>query len=50
MDIVELIPEPSRVSDMVAAKLLQKSISYWGKARGFHQGPADGSQAGADDE
>ncbi|MDX8411034.1 MAG: agmatinase [Mariprofundaceae bacterium] len=35
LDIVELVPEPSRVSDMTAAKLVQKSMSYWGKARDF---------------
>jgi len=50
MDIVELIPEPSRVSDMLAAKLLQKCISYWGKARGFHHRPAQGAQIGVEDE
>ncbi|MCG6860100.1 MAG: agmatinase [Chromatiaceae bacterium] len=50
MDIVELVPEPSRVSDMMAAKLVQKSISYWGKALGFDQRPANGSQVGVEDE
>ena len=50
VDIVELVPEPSRVSEMVAAKLLQKCISFWGKARGYQQRPAQGSQTGAPDE
>lgn len=50
IDIVELIPEPSCVSDMMAAKLVQKCFSYWGKSRGFHKTPADGSQIGVEDE
>lgn len=50
MDIVELVPEPSRVSVMIAAKLVQKCISFWGKARGFHRRPAQGSQLGVADE
>jgi agmatinase len=50
MDIVELVPEPSRVSDMMAAKLLQKGISYWGKARGFDRRSPTGSQLGAEDD
>ena len=50
MDIVELVPEPSKVSQMLAAKLLQKCISHWGKARGYHQRPAQGSQIGMTDE
>jgi len=50
VDIVELVPEPSHVSEMVAAKLLQKCISYWGKARGYDKRPAQGSQIGATDE
>jgi len=29
---------------MVAAKLLQKVISFWGRARGFKQRPQTGSQ------
>ncbi len=35
MDIVELIPEPSHVSEITAAKIMQKAISFWGKAQGF---------------
>ncbi len=50
VDIVELVPEPSRVSDMLAAKLVQKTFSYWGKAKGFHLRPADGSQIGVEDD
>lgn len=50
IDIVELVPEHSCVSDMMAAKLLQKCISFWGKNSGFDQRPANGSQIGVDDE
>ncbi len=35
MDIVELIPEPSHVSEITAAKIMQKAISFWGKTNGF---------------
>jgi agmatinase len=44
VDLVEMVPEPSRVSEMVAAKLLQKIISFWGKAQGFDRKPQAGSQ------
>jgi agmatinase len=50
IDILELVPETSRVTDMMAAKLVQKCMSYWGKAQGYGQGPARGSQIGAHDE
>ena len=50
VDIVELIPESSCVSDMMAAKLVQKSFSYWGKAQGFDQREANGSQSGVEDD
>ncbi len=50
MDIVELVPEPSRVSDMMAAKLVQKCISHWGKAREYELREPRGSQIGVDDE
>ena len=50
IDILELVPEISRVTDMMAAKLVQKCMSYWGKAQGYGQGPARGSQIGAHDE
>lgn len=49
-DIVELVPEPSRVSEMTAAKLLQKIISFWGMANGFSQKPQVGSQMQVDYE
>ncbi|MDM8565545.1 agmatinase [Candidatus Halobeggiatoa sp. HSG11] len=44
MDIVELIPEPSHVSETIAAKLMQKAISFWGKAKGFDHRKQNGSQ------
>ncbi len=50
IDIVELAPEPSRVSEMMTAKLVQKCFSYWGKANGYHQRAPQGSQSGVDDE
>lgn len=50
VDIVELVPEPSKVSDMMGAKLVQKIMSYWGMAQGFHRRPAHGSQIGEEDE
>lgn len=50
IDIVELVPEASRVSDMMAAKLVQKCISYWGKVKGYDRRPPAGSQLGIDDE
>ena len=43
-DIVELIPEASNVSQVFAAKLLQKIISFWGKSQGFDKGEMNGSQ------
>ncbi len=48
MDIVELAPEESKVSQMVAAKLIQKAMSLWGKAKGYDKRPEEGSQAGAE--
>ena len=50
IDIVELIPEPSCVTDMMGAKLVQKCFSYWGKSKGFQKTPANGSQIGVEDE
>jgi len=44
VDMVELIPEVSGVSQNFAAKLLQKIISYWGKSQGFHKRKALGAQ------
>lgn len=48
VDLVEMVPEPSRVSEMVAAKLLQKIISFWGKAQGYDRKPQTGSQMQVD--
>jgi len=50
IDIVELVPEPSCVSDMMTAKLVQKCFSYWGKMKGFDKKPKNGSQSGIKDE
>ncbi len=44
VDMVEIVPEPSRVSEMTAAKLLLKIISFWGCAKGFNLKPEVGSQ------
>jgi agmatinase len=44
VDMVELVPESSRVSEMTAAKLLLKIISFWGCANGFNLKPQSGSQ------
>jgi agmatinase len=50
VDILELVPEASRVSEMMGAKLVQKCFSFWGKAQGFHKGEPEGSQVGVEDE
>lgn len=47
-DLVELVPEPSCVSDMTAAKLSHKLISYWGKAERLDERPQRGSQTEID--
>ena len=44
VDLVEMVPEASRVSEMTAAKLLLKIISFWGMANGFNSKPQTGSQ------
>lgn len=44
VDLVELVPEASRVSEMTAAKLLLKIISFWGCAKGINHQPQTGSQ------
>jgi agmatinase len=44
VDMVEIVPEPSRVSEMTAAKLLLKIISFWGCSKGFNLKPEVGSQ------
>lgn len=43
-DLVELVPEPSRVSDMTAAKLSHKLISWWGKSQRLDERSEQGSQ------
>ncbi|MGD2116949.1 MAG: agmatinase [Chromatiales bacterium] len=50
VDILELVPEATRVSDMMAAKLVQKIMSYWGKAQGYDKRDKHGSQIGVDDD
>jgi len=50
VDVVELVPEPSRVSEMTAAKLLLKIISFWGAANGYQSQPQTGSQMQIDYE
>ncbi|HIP20497.1 MAG TPA: agmatinase [Sulfurimonas sp.] len=44
IDMVELIPEESKVSQLFAAKFLQKIISYWGKSEGFDTKEQTGAQ------
>jgi arginase family enzyme len=44
VDMVELVPEPSSVSQTFAANLLQKVISYWGISQGFDKKEKSGSQ------
>ena len=50
VDVVELVPDPSNVSETVAAKLVQKAISFWGRARGFERRAPGGAQSGVDHE
>ncbi len=50
VDLVEIVPESSRVSEMTAAKLLLKIISFWGCANGFNLKPQTGSQMDIDYE
>ncbi len=50
VDLLELVPDAHRVSDMFAAKFLQKCISYWGKSQGYDRRSPEGSQIGVDDE
>ena len=44
VDLLELVPEPSNVSQVFAAKLLQKIISFWGKAKAFDSKTMTGAQ------
>jgi agmatinase len=50
VDMVEIVPEPSRVSEMTAAKLLLKIISFWGFAKEFNLKPEVGNQKQMDYE
>lgn len=47
-DIVELIPDPTCVTDMAAARLSQRIIACWGKAQGHDRRPETGSQMEVD--
>ena len=49
-DILELVPEPSGVSQITAAKLLQKMISFWGISQGLDAALRSGSQSCIDCE
>ena len=50
VDIVEMVPESSRISEMVAAKLIMKIISHWGLLYGFNKKPEIGGQLLAQDD
>ncbi len=43
-DIVELIAESSKVSQVIATKIMQKIFSYYGFKNGFNKLPENGSQ------
>ena len=45
VDIVELVPDPTGVTPITAAKLLQTVISVWGKAMGYETRPETGAQS-----
>jgi len=45
VDIVELIPSSSMVSEVFAAKLIQKIISSWGICKGYRNFDKKGSQS-----
>ncbi|PID47720.1 MAG: hypothetical protein CR967_03595 [Proteobacteria bacterium] len=49
-DIVELLPEKSKVSQVIAAKIMQKIFSYWGKSKGYDKLEQKGSQMDIDYE
>jgi agmatinase len=44
VDIVELVPEASRVAEMTATKLMMKIMSFWAYGKGYHRRPCQGSQ------
>ncbi|MCP5142299.1 MAG: agmatinase [Gammaproteobacteria bacterium] len=48
MDIVELAHDVHHVSEMTAAKLLQKAMSFWGRSKGYPNRPETGSQMSVD--
>jgi hypothetical protein len=45
MDVVEIIPEASQLSQIAAAKLVQKAISHWGKRHKYDEAPRTGAQS-----
>ncbi|MGF1620915.1 MAG: agmatinase [Rhodomicrobiaceae bacterium] len=45
IDVVELIPEASQVSQVTAAKLVQKAVSFWGKQHKYDEAPRTGAQS-----
>lgn len=49
-DIVELVPEKSKVSQIIGAKIMQKIFSYWGISQGFNKRGEIGSQMKVDFE
>lgn len=46
VDICEMIPDDTGASQMAAARLIQKTISFWGKAQKLDEKPIAGSLAG----
>ncbi|WP_456380960.1 arginase family protein [Hydrogenimonas sp.] len=44
VDLVEMVPDPMRISQVTAAKIVQKTVSYWGVCREYHKIPQRGSQ------
>lgn len=47
-DFVELAHDAHQVSEMTAAKLIQKVMSFWGRSQGFQDRPETGSQIGVE--
>ncbi len=43
-DLVELVPESSKMSQVTAAKIMQKIFSYYGASKNFHKKAQRGSQ------
>jgi len=50
LDIVETIPDRTQVSQVTAAKLVQKAVSLWGKRHGYDKQQLTGSQTRVDYE